>query len=49
MKILEGKEVYVIGREKKEDSVNQVWFETENYNLGTNDQIRKQSKRRSAV
>jgi hypothetical protein len=27
------KKVYVIGAEKKEDSVSQVWFDTENYNL----------------
>jgi hypothetical protein len=28
-----GKAVYVIGANKNEDSVNQVWFEKENYNL----------------
>jgi hypothetical protein len=28
-----GKAVYVIGAKKNEDSVNQVWFEKENYNL----------------
>jgi hypothetical protein len=28
-----GQAVYVIGANKNEDSVNQVWFEKENYNL----------------
>lgn len=28
-----GKAVYVIGANKNEDAVNQVWFEKENYNL----------------
>ena len=28
-----GKAVYVIGANKNEDSVNQVWFEKDNYNL----------------
>lgn len=28
-----GDKVYVIGAEKKEDSVNQVWFDKKNYNL----------------
>lgn len=31
--IWKGKGVYVIGANKNEDSVNQVWFEKENYNL----------------